>query len=79
MNVVELGKLLVAESFRSDAYSLCNDLRDNTLCLENNLSFWSVYYFERGSKFYYKEFREEKDACEYLLQLIRSDPSTKMR
>ena len=38
---------------------------------------WSVYYSERGLESGLKLFASEEEACEYLLKLLRDDPTMK--
>ena len=77
MNINELEKTLVEEGFNSDAYSLIEEQKDETLCLRFEDNQWCVYYSERGldtGKIY---FANENSACEYFLDKMRSDPTTR--
>ena len=40
---------------------------------------WFVYYAERGHRNNIKKFDSEEKACGYFLQLVKSDPTAKVR
>lgn len=77
MNKAELARILIAERFRLDAYDLEGGTHDECYCLGVSYGSWSVYYSERGLQSGVKEFASEGEACEYLLQLLREDLSTR--
>lgn len=77
MNKNELSRILRQEGFRPDAYNLEGGMQDECYCLEESNCAWSVYYSERGLQSGKKEFASESEACEYLLQLLRKDASTR--
>jgi len=77
MNRSELAEILKREGFRYDAYALDGGCLDERYCLDNSYGVWSVYYSERGLQSGKKEFAIESDACEYFLQMLRKDSSTR--
>ena len=77
MNKNELARILRQEGFRPEAYDLEGGMQDERYCLGESHGVWSVYYSERGLQSGKKEFGSESEACEYLLQLLRKDTSTR--
>ncbi len=77
MNKTELAKMLESEGIRRDAYDLDGGCPDERYCLGYSGGVWSVYYSERGLQSGKREFAAEDDACEYLLKMLRSDPSAR--
>lgn len=52
-------------------YSLDGALRDDCYVLENNLSFFNVFYYERGEKLLLKTFESRDAALFYLFELLK--------
>lgn len=77
MNRNELSVVLSREGIRSDAYDLSGGCGDERYCLEVSQGVWSVYYSERGIQSGRRDFASESDACEYLFQILKNDPSTR--
>ena len=76
MNRSELEKKLNALGIRRDAYAWSGLPNEQyVLAYENNK--WEVYYSERGTKTGLKEFQDEGRACNYMLELISKDLSTR--
>jgi hypothetical protein len=74
----ELKKILDQEGFNPKRYSLRGGLPDERYCLDRlSDGRWSVYGSERGQKVAERVFATESEACEYLLFLLRRDPSAK--
>ena len=73
----ELAGILAAERIRPDAYALGDVGRDECYVLDDAGGTWEVFYSERGQKGSLRSFRREEDACRYLLDLLRSDPTTR--
>lgn len=73
MNRDQLLDVLRNEGIRDDSYSLYGGLQDDTLALDRVGETWIVYYSERGKRWDERSFTNEDSACEYLLQLLRSD------
>lgn len=79
MTVSELKRILEAEGFRQDVYSLTGGLPNEAYCLENRGYEWAVYYSERGERSGERIFFSESEASEFFLQRMRRDPTTKPR
>lgn len=78
MNRRELKKILDQEGFNPKRYSLHGGLPDERYCLDRlGDGRWSVYGSERGEKVAERVFDTEDAASEYLLYLLRRDPSAK--
>jgi hypothetical protein len=70
---VELDKLKI----KTSSYSLKGGLPSEKYCLSNQGSKWSVYYSERGEKTGENVFSNESKACEYFLNELKNDPTTR--
>ena len=79
MTVTELKRILNAEGFRPDMYSLAGGLPNEAHCIEDRGSEWAVYYSERGERSEERLFLSETEACEFFLERIRGDPTAKPR
>lgn len=78
MNREDLARQLADEGFNPRAYSLTDDERaDFVLCLRRQEEGWRVFYRERGIEREGSFFYTEHDACEFFLQEMRNDPTTK--
>lgn len=77
MNLHELALLLDRSGIRPDAYSLEGGVPDDRYCIEKRGSLWYVYYAERGQRNVERLVITEDDACQYLLEVLQRDPSTK--
>lgn len=77
MNKDDLQRVLIKERFNPRAYSLEDEKKDETLCLRFEDDKWSVYYTERGMKREKEYFADENSACEFFLNEMRDDPTTK--
>ncbi len=75
----DLARILEAEGFRPDMYSLTGGLPNEAHCLEDRGREWTVYYSERGERSEERTFAHESEACEFFLLRIRSDPTAKPR
>jgi hypothetical protein len=73
VNRDELLDILRIEGIRDDSYSLDGGLRDDRLTIDRIGDMWIVYYSERGKRWDERSFTDEDSACQYLLQLLRSD------
>ena len=78
MNKIDLQKILVEEKFNPRAYSLDEEQKDEALCLRCENGQWCVYYSERGLQTDKECFGDESAACEFFLDEMRSDPTTKI-
>lgn len=79
MNRVQLREFLDSENVRRDAYSLDESWCSECYRLEQVGSAWAVYYAERGLRSGERRFESEDDACDYLLNRLLSDPSTRIQ
>ena len=77
MNKNELRKALEREGFSHKCYDLEGGLLSERYTLANEANTWSVYYSERGLQAGKKLFASESEACEYFLNELRSDSTTK--
>lgn len=77
MDKEQLRATLIAENFNPRAYSLDEENKDEALCLRLEEDGWCVFYSERGLQTGKECFANENDACEYFLNEMRSDPTTK--
>ena len=78
MNRKELQEILKKEHVRDDVYDLNGGHLDETLTLGEAHGRWFVYYSERGLESGRKDFSAETEACEYLLNTLRDDPTARM-
>ena len=73
-----LERRLRAEGFRADAYDFVgDDTANETLVLRPEGKNWIVYYAERGLMTGKTLFPSEAHACEYLLETLRNDPTSR--
>jgi hypothetical protein len=77
MNRDQLRRTLREEGIRDDAYDLTGGHYSETYTLSEANGRWFVYYSERGLESNKKEFSSETAACEYLLEQLRMDPTTR--
>jgi hypothetical protein len=63
---------------RPDAFSLDNVDANETYVLAFDGRKWRVYYSERGQESDVRQFDGESEACDYLLQLLLTDFSTRI-
>ncbi len=79
MNRTRLRELLDSEGVRHDSYCLDDSWCDECYRLGQVGSDWIVYYAERGLRSGQRQFDSEDDACDYLLNRLLSDPSTRIK
>jgi hypothetical protein len=77
MNKDELKRILLDEHVRTDAYDLDGGRGSEQYTLRESSGQWSVFYSERGLQTGLRQFYTENDACEYMLELLRNDASTR--
>lgn len=77
MDKADLKKILIKETFNPRSYSLEEEEKDEALCLRAEGDGWCVYYSERGLQTGKQCFGDEHSACEYFLNEMRSDPTTR--
>lgn len=78
MNRYELERMLNREGFDPSSYDLEGGLLPERYTLFNQGGIWYVYYSERGLQTGKRSFATESEACGYLLDLMRDDPTTKV-
>jgi hypothetical protein len=80
MDRQELQRLLRHEHIKDSSYSLTasNFDPDEVLCLRQEAHEWVVYYSERGLQTGKRAFHSEADACSYMFESLRSDPTVKV-
>ncbi len=81
MNLQEFKATLVQENVRSDVVYFGEGLpnQSDQWAITNDRVIWQVYYFERGEKRAERWFANEAAACDYLLDQIRNDPTTRIQ
>jgi hypothetical protein len=82
MNREELKVVLDRECIDPSIYSLYGQAGgpyDDRLILEQDRTIWTVYYIERGEKSQIHFFETEHEACEYLLNRLLRNPTTRLR
>lgn len=77
MNKDDLRTILINEKFNPRTYSLEDEQKDEALCLRFDDGRWCVYYSERGLQTGKVYFVDEDSACEFFLEEMRADPTTK--
>ena len=77
MNVAELQRRLTAEGIHPNHYSLFGGDRENSLCIEHSHDGWHVYYAERGKRWDDRIFSDEEEACNYFLDIVLKDSTTR--
>jgi hypothetical protein len=76
VKLLDLIDFLAKSGVRTDAVSY-NGIRTapEQYCIEQAGEVWRVYYFERGKKTNIVEFSDVEGACDYLLKLLKADPT----
>ena len=78
MKTTELRKVLSESGVQSRAYSIeGHGADDEQYRLERTGKWWQAYYYERGHMNDVREFLSEDEACNYFLNLLLSDPTTR--
>ncbi|MBQ0753637.1 MAG: hypothetical protein KBT87_06300 [Gammaproteobacteria bacterium] len=77
MDKKDLREILIKENFKPSAYSLNDAIKDEALCLRKDDRGWYVFYSERGLQTAKQYFESESDACEFFVDEMRDDPTTK--
>jgi hypothetical protein len=74
MNIKELIEILRSMGIPDTRYSLDGSLWPDRIVLYHNYSLWEVFYFdERGNRNPLRNFDNENDACEYILNILRQE------
>jgi hypothetical protein len=76
----KLEQVLRHERVKDSSYSLAasNFDPDEALCLRQEGREWCVYYSERGLRTGRRAFPTESEACLFMLESLRSDPTVKV-
>jgi hypothetical protein len=78
MNKIELKNELERAEVNPKAYSLDGGLPDERYVLSQEPDGrWAVYYSERGQKSGLRYFDNEPTACQYFLEIVIRDPTTR--
>lgn len=77
MTRVELSEKLKNAEVKPQYYSLYGKLVNDAFIMEKIGETWNVYYFERGSKDMEQNFKSENEACEYIYNILKDEPSVK--
>jgi hypothetical protein len=72
----EFLQAIRSDRIRSDVFSL-DGQSNECYVIENRGARWVVYYSERGLETGVREFPTESAALEYMLEMLRTDPTTK--
>ena len=76
----DLGVILRAEDINPRTFDIKDGLPDDECYVLRWTGFsWSVFYGERGNQNDRHDFSSESEACEYLLEVLRNDPTVRMR
>ncbi|MEI7731570.1 MAG: hypothetical protein WCO56_18495 [Verrucomicrobiota bacterium] len=80
MNKFELKTKLEQAGICSAAFTLDGGLPNEQYVLNQEAKGkWEVYYSERGQKTGLRYFDSESDACQFFLEHVLHDPTTKRR
>lgn len=71
MNVKDVDRI-IADSFPLDFVDFENEYPNEAYCIRKTNNEWNVYYSERGQKTGLTKFTSESDACEYLLNKLKT-------
>jgi len=77
MNREDVRREARANGIRDDAYSFEGGLPSERYVLEPTDDGWRVFYSERGLRTNERTYRTEDSACQYLLELLLEDPTTR--
>jgi len=77
VNRQDLLEILREELIRDDAYDLEGGHVPEVYTLGEAHGRWFVYYSERGLETGRRDFASESEACQYLLEVLRKDPTTR--
>jgi len=80
VDIAELKARLDQAGINKRAYSFDGDLPDERYVLSQEPNeIWEVYYSERGNKNELRLFFSESDACQFFLDLLVKDPTTRRK
>lgn len=77
MDLSQLRVLLEQEGVDPASYSLEGGTPLEAYVLEVRPAAWAVFYSERGLRSGERQFGSEGEACDYLLELVLRDPTTR--
>jgi|KBSMisStandDraft_5_1062788.scaffolds.fasta_scaffold173685_2 hypothetical protein len=80
MDRESLKRALQIEKICPTAYDLAEGTPENeSYVIRESFGVWNVFYSERGREIGKREFYSEAEACQYLLETLRNDPTTRVR
>jgi hypothetical protein len=80
MDRESLKHVLQAEHISPQAYDLGDGAPENeSYVMRESYGIWSVFYSERGLESGKHEFDSEAEACQYLFETLKNDPTTRVR
>ena len=71
MNISDIAHEMAILSIPSNAFSIGDPTQDESLCIREKNGCWEVFYHERGIKTGLRVFKEEHEACEDFLFIIK--------
>ncbi len=77
MNIKELKMILERKNYNPYPYSLEGINPYECYCLEKTYNIFHVFYNERGKRVGEKTFKSEDEACRYLYEKLKGDPTTR--
>ena len=72
MNISDIGHEMAILNIPSNAFSIGDPTQGESLCIGEKNGCWEVFYYERGIKTGPRVFKEEHEACENFLFIIKS-------
>lgn len=70
MTIPEMLKNIKNSNIPDDAYSIGGKFQNESLCMQEKVEGWEIFYYERGLKTGIVIFRNEDKACEYFLEKL---------
>lgn len=72
MNISDIRHEMAILNIPSNAFSIGDPTQGESLCIGEKNGCWEVFYYERGIKTGLRVFKEEHEACEKFLFIIKS-------
>ncbi|MBR1120420.1 hypothetical protein JQ628_02745 [Bradyrhizobium lablabi] len=79
MKIKELEKALLERGVRARSFSIdgAGEDEEQYRLERSGGRWWCAYYYERGNRNEVREFPSEEEACDYFLELVLSDPTSR--